>query len=185
LHYPAIIDGENSALLAPAALGLYAKLRPGQVHSADGSLALITQLVERYRPWFKLFWLRGDAAFTNPEIYEYCEDRLVNYFIRLPANANLMRLVNPHLKRPVGRPPKSEGQRFSVPGEKLPKTPAGIGQTRVASGRGLSPDSVLWLPTPVSLPARCSRSIMVQGRWKTGSRQARTSCAGTRKAPVV
>jgi len=29
--------------------------------------------VERYRSWFKLFWLRGDAAFASPEIYEYCD----------------------------------------------------------------------------------------------------------------
>ena len=36
------------------------------VHSADGALDFITRLVERYRPWFKLFWLRGDAAFCHP-----------------------------------------------------------------------------------------------------------------------
>jgi hypothetical protein len=49
---------------------LGAKRRPGNVHSADGALDFITPLVKRYRPWFKLFWLRGDAAFANPEIYE-------------------------------------------------------------------------------------------------------------------
>jgi len=83
------------------------KLRPGNAHSADGALKFITPLVERYRPWFKLFWLRGDAAFANPEIYEYCEEQRITYFIRLPSNANLRRLINPHLNRPVGRPPKS------------------------------------------------------------------------------
>jgi len=87
--------------------GLGAKLRPGNVHSADGTLTFITPVVERYRPWFKLFWLRGDAAFANPEIYDYCEDKRITYFIRLPSNANLMRLLEPHLNRPVGRPPKS------------------------------------------------------------------------------
>ena len=30
----------------------------------------------------------------------------MTYFIRLPSNANLMRLLEPHLNRPVGRPPK-------------------------------------------------------------------------------
>jgi len=86
---------------------LAAKLRPGNVHSADGVLELIKPIVERYRGWFKLFWLRGDAAFANPETYEYCEENRITYFIRLPGNAILMRLLEPYLNRPVGRPPKN------------------------------------------------------------------------------
>jgi hypothetical protein len=86
---------------------LGARLRPGNVHSADGALEFIKPMVERYRPWFKLFWFRGDAAFAKPEIYEYCEEQRLTYFIRLPANENLDRLVAPHLSRPVGRPPQS------------------------------------------------------------------------------
>ncbi len=86
---------------------LGAKLRPGNVHSADGALEFITHLVERYRSWFKLFWFRGDAAFANPETYEYCEENHITYFIRLPSNAILMRLLEPHINRPVGRPPQS------------------------------------------------------------------------------
>ncbi len=50
---------------------LAAKLRPGHVHSADGTPEFIKPLVKRYRDWFKLFWLRADAAFANPETYEY------------------------------------------------------------------------------------------------------------------
>jgi hypothetical protein len=84
-----------------------ARLRPGNVHSADGALQFIKPIVERYRGWFKLFWFRGDAAFANPETYEYCEERRITYFIRLPGNAILMRHLEPHLNRPVGRPPKS------------------------------------------------------------------------------
>jgi hypothetical protein len=83
------------------------KLRPGNVHSADGVLDLLDPIVKRYRSRFILFWLRGDAAFAAPEIYEYCEGERVTYFIRLPANEVLNRLVDPHLTRPVGRPPKS------------------------------------------------------------------------------
>jgi len=86
---------------------LGAKLRPGNVHSADGVLDFVKPLVERYRGWFKLFWFRGDAAFANPETYEYCEEERITYFIRLPSNASLERLLVPHLSRPVGRPPKS------------------------------------------------------------------------------
>jgi hypothetical protein len=86
---------------------LGAKLRPGNVHSANGVLEFIKPIVERCRSWFTLFWFRGDAAFPKPEIYEYCEEQHLTYFIRLPANENLDRLVAPHLSRPVGRPPKN------------------------------------------------------------------------------
>jgi len=86
---------------------LRAKLRPGNVHSADGVLGFVKPIAERYRGWFKLFWFRGDAAFANPETYDYCEEERIAYFIRLPSNANLMRLLEPHLNRPVGRLPKS------------------------------------------------------------------------------
>jgi hypothetical protein len=83
------------------------KLRPGNVHSADGVVDFLDPIVKRYRSRFILFWLRGDAAFAAPEVYEYCERERVTYFIRLPANALLNRLIDPHLTRPVGRPPKS------------------------------------------------------------------------------
>lgn len=86
---------------------LGARLRPGNVHSADGVLVFLKPMVERYRPWFKLFWVRADAAFANPETYEYCEEHRITYFIRLPGNAILMRLLEPYLNRPLGRPPKS------------------------------------------------------------------------------
>jgi hypothetical protein len=86
---------------------LRAKLRPGNVHSAEGTLKFIKPLVQRYQSWFKLFWLRADAAFANPENYEYCEEERITYFIRLPSNASLERLLGPHLVRPVGRPLKS------------------------------------------------------------------------------
>jgi hypothetical protein len=47
---------------------LSARLRPGNAHSADSVLELISPLVERYRSWFKQFWLRGDAAFASPDL---------------------------------------------------------------------------------------------------------------------
>jgi hypothetical protein len=86
---------------------LRAKLRPGNVHSADGVVAFLDPIVKRYRSRFILFWLRGDAAFAQPEVYEYCEGERVTYFIRLPANAVLNSLMEPYLTLPVGRPPKS------------------------------------------------------------------------------
>jgi hypothetical protein len=85
---------------------LSARLKPGNAHSADGVLDLISSLVERYRSWFKQFWLRGDAAFASPDLYEFCEKKRISYFIRLPANNRSKKIILPHLKRPAGRPPK-------------------------------------------------------------------------------
>jgi hypothetical protein len=86
---------------------LRAKLRPGNVHSADGVVDFLDPIARRYRSRFILFWLRDDAAFAAPDVYEYCEGERVTYFIRLPANAVLNRLIDPHLTRPVGRPRSS------------------------------------------------------------------------------
>jgi hypothetical protein len=85
---------------------LSARLRPGNAHSADGVPDLISPLVDRYRSRFRQFWLRGDAAFAGPDLYELCEKKRITYFTRLPANNSLKKLIQPHLKRPTGRPPK-------------------------------------------------------------------------------
>ena len=87
--------------------GLAAKLRPGNAHSAAGTLDLIKPLVDRYRKKFNLFWLRGDSAFADPDIYDFCESKRVTYFIRLRSNAVLAKLIKPYLNRPVGRPPQN------------------------------------------------------------------------------
>ena len=83
------------------------KLRAGNVHSAKGTLDLIRPIVSRYRKKFRLLWLRGDSAFADPAIYDFCENNRVTYFIRLRENAVLSRLTKPYLKRPVGRPPQN------------------------------------------------------------------------------
>jgi hypothetical protein len=83
------------------------KLREGNVHSADGALKMLVPIVERHRDRFKRFWLRADAAFGKPEIYDYCETNRITYFIRLKSNQVLQELIEPDLRRPVGRPPKS------------------------------------------------------------------------------
>jgi DDE family transposase len=59
-------------------------------------------LSRRYRGIVKRLYFRGDAAFANPEMYEFLE--AVGYTIRLPANSVLQRRIGYLLKRPVGRP---------------------------------------------------------------------------------
>ena len=81
---------------------LAGKLREGNVHSAHGTLEMLIPIVERYRKHFKQFWLRGDAAFAKPELYAYCEQRAMTYFIRLKSNNTLKNLIEPYLERPTG-----------------------------------------------------------------------------------
>ena len=83
---------------------LAAKLRPGNVHSADGWEDMLLPEIERQQQLGKEVVFRGDAAFAKPEIYEKSEERGVKYAIRIPANDNLQRDIAELLTRPVGRP---------------------------------------------------------------------------------
>ncbi len=83
---------------------LAAKLRPGNVHSADDWEELLLQEIERQQRLGKEVVFRADAAFAKPEIYEALEDRGVKYAIRIPSNESLERNIAKLLTRPVGRP---------------------------------------------------------------------------------
>jgi len=52
----------------------------------------------------KKLYLRGDAAFAIPDVYEYLEDKGILYAIRLKANNNLYSQIDHLMTRPVGRP---------------------------------------------------------------------------------
>jgi hypothetical protein len=83
---------------------LAAKLRSGNVHSAEDWDELLLPEIERQRAQGKKVAFRADAAFAKPEIYEALEEREVKYAIRIPANESLERDIAELLKRPVGRP---------------------------------------------------------------------------------
>ena len=83
---------------------LAAKLRPGNVHSAEGWQELLLPEIERQQQQGKEVVFRADAAFAKPELYEALEEREVKYAIRLPANDNLDRNITELLTRPLGRP---------------------------------------------------------------------------------
>jgi len=83
---------------------LAAKLRSGNVHSAEDWDELLLPEIERQRAQGKKVAFRADAAFAKPEIYEALEEREVEYAIRIPANESLERDIAELLKRRVGRP---------------------------------------------------------------------------------
>ena len=68
---------------------LAAKLRPGNVSSADDWDELLVPEIERQQAEGQRVALRADAAFARPEIYEALESRGVGYAIRIPANKTL------------------------------------------------------------------------------------------------
>ncbi len=88
-------------------------LRPGNVHSAHGWKDEVESVVARYRDKFKRRYFRADAAFANPEVYEFLEAEGFKYAIRLPANQILQERIAYLLKRPVGRPPIEVRQYYA------------------------------------------------------------------------
>ena len=116
-------------------------LRPGNVHSADGWREVREPVVSRYRNNGTRLYFRGDAAFANPDIYEFIEVEGMGYAIRLPATRVLQEKIGYLLKRPVGRPPHEMRRyyasfRYQAQSWKKPSRVGGEG--RVASRRALS-----------------------------------------------
>ena len=115
-------------------------LRPGNVHSADGWRGVLEPVISRYRGIAKRLYFRGDAAFANPEIYEFLETEGIGYTIRLPANRVLQNRIGHLLKRPVGRPPHEVRRyfaSFSYQAQELEQAAPRRGQGRVAPGRAI------------------------------------------------
>ena len=80
-----------------------AKLRSGNVHSADDWQEVLDPVVERYLTAAVRLLFRADAAFAKPEIYEYLEARNIDYAIRLAVQpgATARRSSAPANERPT------------------------------------------------------------------------------------
>jgi hypothetical protein len=71
------------------------------VHSADGWREFIDPIVQRYMREAVRLLFRADAAFANPELYQYLEARSIGYAIRLRSNQVLQREIAHLLVRPT------------------------------------------------------------------------------------
>jgi len=96
-YHPLFVFNQDGDCLA-------AKLRPGNVHSADGWGEVLLPVIDGYRAQGHTVVVRADAAFALPAVYAALERREVRYAIRLPANDVLMRQIEDLLTRPRGRP---------------------------------------------------------------------------------
>jgi hypothetical protein len=121
---------------------LAAKLRPGNVHSAEGWEELLLPEIERQQRLSKEVVFRADAAFAKPDLYEALEERDVKYAIRLSANDNLQRNI-PGVVDPASgtAEPPADGpiQEFSLSGSELQAASSRL--TLMWSGPAWSPCS--------------------------------------------
>jgi len=85
---------------------LDARLRAGNVHTADGALDFILDLVDRAEDALcQVAVVRIDAGFPDDKLLGGLERRGTPYVARLRNNKVLDRMARPLLQRPPGRPP--------------------------------------------------------------------------------
>ncbi len=119
---------------------LVAKLRPGNVSSAEDWDELLLPEIERQQAEGKRVTFRADAAFAKPEIYEAMEQRGVSYVIRIPAN-------------------KSWRSRTSCFGLRADRARNRWCATRASAIRRRAGRSLgEWSPRSSTMPASCSRA---------------------------
>ena len=94
------------AMISETADLVAAKLRPGNVHTADGVMDFLLPVIDRVEHELaRVAYVRGDAGFPDAELLRTLEQRGIGYVFRIPNRAPLKRQAEPYLKRPVGRPP--------------------------------------------------------------------------------
>jgi hypothetical protein len=105
-HYHARIYHPLIASAAETGDLLDARLRPGNVHTADGALEFILSLVTRVEQKLcQVAAVRLDAGFPEEKLLYGLEQRGTPYVARVKNNPVLDRMAQPYLHRPVGRPP--------------------------------------------------------------------------------
>ncbi len=105
-HYRARIYHPLITSIAETGDMLDARLRPGNVGTADGALDVILDVVDRAEASLcKITTVRIDAGFPSGTLMAGLDKRGVQYVARLRANPALDRLAAPRMKRPAGRRP--------------------------------------------------------------------------------
>ena len=105
-HYNARIYHPLITSIAETGDMLDARLRPGNVGTADGALDVILDVVDRARKTFcDVAMVRIDAGLPSAALLAGLDGRGIEYVSRLRANLVLDRLAEPCMKRPPGRRP--------------------------------------------------------------------------------
>ena len=105
-HYHARVYHPLVASVGETGDLLDARLRPGNVHTAEGALDFIVPLLGRVEANLcQVAAVRMDAGFPEETVLGALEERGTPYVARVKNNKVLNRMAEPYLKRPVGRPP--------------------------------------------------------------------------------
>jgi len=105
-HYHGRIYHPLVALCSQTGDLLDAKLRPGNVHTADGGLDFILPLIDEVeKKLCQVASVRIDAGFPEDKLLGALEDRGVGYVARIKNNAVLDEMADPYLVRPPGPRP--------------------------------------------------------------------------------
>jgi hypothetical protein len=104
-HYHARIYHPLMCSIAETGDILGAKLRPGNVHTAEGGLDFVLPLVDKVQASLcQVASIRFDAGFPEDGLLDGLEQRGTPYVARIKNNAVLDRMAAPYLVRPVGHP---------------------------------------------------------------------------------
>jgi len=105
-HYKARIYHPLVTSIAETGDMLDARLRAGNVSTAEGARDVILDVVDRAQGGLcKVAMVRMDAGFPSAALLAGLEARGIDYVARLRANPALDRLAAPYMKRPRGRRP--------------------------------------------------------------------------------
>ena len=106
-HYHARIYHPLVTSIAETGDMLDARLRPGNVGTADGALDVILDVVDRAQAaeLCKVAMVRMDAGFPSAGLLAGLDARGIDFVARLRANPVLDRMAAPYMKRPRGRRP--------------------------------------------------------------------------------
>lgn len=98
-YHPLVMRSEEGDYLG-------ARLRPGNVHTADGGLEFALPILRRARAWAEQVWLRTDAGFPESTLLDRLEEEGFLYVARLNGNKRLKKMAAPYVTQPL-----AEGQQ--------------------------------------------------------------------------
>ena len=102
------VDGDYDSAREGKRLGngfIHCVLRQGNVHTAKGIQRFVRNVIRKAKQAAWSFDIRLDAGYVEGSVMDELTIQNVRFCGRIRKNPILVRLAEPHLKRPPGRPP--------------------------------------------------------------------------------
>ena len=167
---------------------LAAKLRRSNIDAAAGAKDEVARLVAHIRRrWPKVrIVLRADSGFAREELMAWCEANGVDYLFGLARNRRLLEQIATELQaaeaehKQTGKPARRFKDFTYVTLDSWSRSRRVIGKAEHLD-KGANPRFVVTsLNAPASTARPCTRrSIAPAARWRTGSRNASSTCSPT------